>query len=250
MATGKTNSRHMRLFLDEIDVSGDTRNVGSFGMTYSEIDVSGWSNGVTNFVLGQPTVMIDGFQSVFNNTATTGSHVELSAQEEYNASLMIGIRGAPAAGDPCFAATLQQSSYTMAGEGALITGISLSGPGQAQLVSNSRTINNCWGQILDPGTALTSTTNGTTVDGGAATTGGLVTYSHVTASSGGTWAYQVQHSTDGSTWVVLGNLDDDGSSTGSNFHRTGASDTVNRYLRIVSTRTSGTCTLAVTAVRQ
>lgn len=246
MATGKTNRVHFRLILDEIDLSGDAQAVGSFGSTYTEADVTGWKDGIINFTLGHPNIFIEGFQAVFNNTANTGSHTELSAQEEYLATLAIGIRAAPAVGDPCFSAPLLQSSYTVDGSGPMLVSTTLNGPGQ----SHTHTVNSVlkpWGVVLAAGTQLSATTNGTSVDNGASSSNGGVAYLHIIASSGGTWSLKVQDSANDITWADLITFSSDGSAiTAEQGTDTG---TIDQYLRFQATRTSGTVTPWCTFVR-
>ena len=102
MATGKTNPRWLRLFADAVDLSGDSRQIGSFGVGYDKSNIEGWDASVKHVTLGQVNHTLSGYQAVFNNTAVTGSHTELSAVEEYIISLLIGIRAAPALGNPAF----------------------------------------------------------------------------------------------------------------------------------------------------
>ena len=192
MATGKTNSRHFRLYADQVDLSGDVRTVGGFGLEYNMEDVTGWSDGVVNYLYGTPTAFVNGFQAVFNNTAVTGSHTELSDQEEYLISLHLGIRATPAAGDPAFGGPLQQSSYTVGGEGPVIVEVALNGPGQA-LSHPSR----YFGYVAYPSTSITVTTSGTGVDMVAAQASGIHAVLHVlTAETVGTWALTIQESSD------------------------------------------------------
>lgn len=246
MATGKTNlSKHSRLYVDDVDLSGDARQFGTAGLEIGEDDVTGWSESITNYTLGQRKVMIDGFQAVFNNTLVTGAYTKLLAElgTEVLASLCIGIRAAPAVGDLCISAPLLLSAFTVDGQGPVLVNASLNGPGQGTYTLPAKV----HGVVLMPSTALSITTTGTSVNNLAATTNGCLAYLHILASSGGTWAFKVQHSTDNAAWSDLITFTatgaiitaEQGASTG----------TVNQYLRFVATRTSGTVTAVCTAVR-
>lgn len=196
-STGNTHPRHFRMLMDGIDLSGDARNVGSFGLTFPEVDVSGWSDGVLNYLLGTPSIFVEGWQAVFNNTANTGSHVELSAEEEYIVSLLMGIRGIPEYGSPAFAAPLSQSSYTVEGTDPLLASISLNGAGVAETLPDR-----VWGLVVYPSTSISATTTGTSVDFGAAQANGAHLFLHVTvADGGGTWTLKVRDSSNDSTFA-------------------------------------------------
>ncbi len=241
---GKTSARHFRLLVDGLDISGDTRQVGAFGVRYAEDDATGLSAGVKNFLLGHPSVFLNGFQAIFDNTAASGSHVELSAQEEYIVSLLMGIRAAPTVGDPAFAAPLQQSSYIVSGEGVVSIEAAFNGPGQAEAATFNE---NVFGVVLAYGAVLGATTNGTAVDNGASSANGGAAHLHVTASDGGAWAFAVADSPDDISYADLITFSSDGSVVTA--ERAVAGGTVNRYVRLESTRSSGTVTVTVIFMR-
>jgi len=237
MTTGKTNSRHMRLLLDGVNLSGDARQVGSVGITYDEDDVAGWSDGVRNFTLGHPRAFIEGFQSVFNNTAVTGSHIELSAVEQYIGGLFIGIRAAPAIGDPAFGSPLQQGSYVVQGDGPVTIDAALNGPGQGETLGLS-SVFRVWGAALAVGTSIAVSTNHTSVDNGASSANGALAYMFVSATTAGNFAFKVQDSPDNALWADLITFTMDGSAVAA--EQGSVSGTVDRYTRLVATRTGGT----------
>jgi hypothetical protein len=243
MATGKTNSRFARLLVDGTDLSGDVRSVGSVGIEYDNIDVTGWSNGVVNFTLGNASTGISAFDAVFSNTALTGSHTELSVQEEYLVSLLIGIRAAPAVGDPCYSAPLLQTAYTVDGSNEVAVSAAFEGPGQEQTKPLR-----VFGTVLSPeSNALIATTNGASADAGAGTSNGALGYLHVLVSDGGSWSFRIEHSPNDSTWATLATFSSNGSAPAG--EQASVIGTVDRYTRLVSTRTSGTVTVAATIVR-
>lgn len=92
--------------------------------------------------------------------------------------------------------------------------------------------------VLHPLEARTANGNGTQVDNGAATTGGLSAYLQVTAKSGTpSLVAKVQHSSDGSTWADLATFS---TVTAANVaERVTATGTVNRYLRALWTISGG-----------
>jgi hypothetical protein len=232
----------MRLLVDAVDLSGDSRQLGQFGVEYEMASVEGWSDGVKYFTFGQPSHLFTGYQAVFNNTAATGSHTELSALEEYVISLAIGIKAVPAIGDPAILSTLEQVNYMMEGTEAVL--VTMDAVKTATDIDQER----MFGPVLAPGTAFTVTDNGASVDNGASSANGALGHLHVTVSSGGTWAFKIQDSANNSDWADLITFSSDGSAVAG--ERGTATGTVDRYLRFQATRTSGTCTAWCTVARQ
>jgi hypothetical protein len=228
--------------VDEIDLSGDSRQIGSFGKSIMIDPQTGWSDNVENFSLGHSEHMLTGYQAVFNNTALTGSHIELSATEEYVVSLPIGIRAAPAVGDPAFLSSFEQMSYKAQGEGAVLV--------EAEFVKAITDSDHeaVFGSVLAAGASLSATTNGASVDNAASSANGALAHLHITVSDGGTWAFKVQDSADDAAWADLITFSSDGSAVAG--ERGDVAGTVDRYLRFQATRTSGTVTAWCTVVRQ
>lgn len=244
MATGKTNARFYRFLSGSIDISGDSRQIGEFGKTVQTAPAEGWSDGVQYFTLGHSEHVLTGYQAVFNNTANTGSHTRLSSTPATQViSLPIGIRAAPAIGDPAFLATFDQVSYTVDGTDAILV--------NAEFVRETTTDIDHeapWGVVLYPDTSLTATINAASVDNGASSASGALAHIHVTASDGGTWAFKVQDSSNDSDWSDLITFSADG--TTATAERGDVAGTVDQYLRFQATRTSGTCTAWCTLARQ
>lgn len=243
MATGKTNSRWYRLVHGGVDLSGDARTVGSFGETYAETDVTGWSDGVINFTLGSPTCSIEGFQAVFNNTAVTGSHTLLSTLPDSYASMFIGIRAAPAVGDPAFSIPSQGNSYHVLGDAMIAYESKITQTGTLGVSGLFRG----FGVALATGASLAATTNGTSVNNLASSANGALGYLHITASSGGTWAIKIQDSPDDAAWADLITFTANGSAITA--EQGSATGTVDQYTRAVFTRTSGTLSAWMTLIR-
>jgi hypothetical protein len=107
------------------------------------------------------------------------------------------------------------------------------------------------GVVLDPETAITTDTNGTSVDNTTSTANGGVAHLHVTAFSGLTSdSVIVEHSTDNSIWATLGTFT---LATGLTSERLviAPGTTVNRYLRVRDDVTgTGSCTRFVTFARR
>jgi len=104
MATGKTHGKHVTVTYNSQDISDDVKTIGGLGVSYDEVDVSGLE-AVRDYVagMGDSTVVLTGS---FDNTASSGAHTVLSAANgnntSYTLTVAVGIRTAPAGGDPEF----------------------------------------------------------------------------------------------------------------------------------------------------
>jgi len=243
MATGKTHARHFRLIVDSADLSGDTRQIGEFGVSRQIAPIEGWSDGVIHYSLGHAEHILTGYQAVFNKNPTPlGSHTELSDIEEYRVMLAMGIRAAPVVGDPCFMGTFDQINYLVDGTDAVLVNVDF-----IKSVTDSG-YEAAFGNVLAAGASLSATTNGTSVDNGASSADGAIAFLLITASDGGTWSLKVQDSPDDGAWSDLTTFGSDGSATGA--ERDIIAGTVDRYTRFQATRTSGTLSAWVGIVRQ
>lgn len=242
MATGKTNARWMRVLVDEFNMSGDTREIGEVGVEYTEDDATALSDGVMNYTFGHPTAVMDGYTALFRADGSGQSFDVLQTPEERVISVAIGIRSEPEVGDPAFMHVANQASFRIDGSGPILASANM--PRGISNIGMER----LWGHVLAAGSSIGATTSYDSVDNGASTDNGLTAFLHVTATSSGDWVLKVQHSADDSTWADLITFSADGSAITSEVGE--ASGTVNRYLRFQATRTSGTTTFWVTAVRQ
>jgi len=126
MATGKSNARWIRVYVDNSadaaqDISADVSNVSGAGLDYETSDVTGYSDGVKNFTIGHPSSEIE-ITGPFDNTATTGAHTVFtgiagSMAATRTLTVQIGIRAAPTTGDPEFEGEYYCSKYVVGGDG-------------------------------------------------------------------------------------------------------------------------------------
>lgn len=112
MATGRSTSRHIRAYLDGYDMSGYSRSVGPLKWEYEEADLTcQMSDAVKGYLPGLASISPGTLNGVFDNTATTGLHVIASSVASRKLMIPIGIRAAPAAGDPVFMGYFVQTGY-------------------------------------------------------------------------------------------------------------------------------------------
>lgn len=246
--TGKTSTRYSRLIVGGHDLSGDMRSIGSIGVEFAQADATAWSDAVMQSMAGFGTVKLDGFTALLSNVIAApgsggvpvyaGSHTVLAGLGSQYASFFQGIRAAPAVGDPTFAAAFEQGGYTTAAaiSDALTIEASFYGSG---VLPNTV---NVWGVALATGAEWAATTNGVSVDNGVATTNGFIAFLHLARTTStmasSSWAFRLEHGTNDSTWATLGTF------TGADgvdieAVRIEGVGTVNRYVRLVGTRTAG-----------
>lgn len=250
MATGRTHNRWLRVYLDGYDMSGYARDLGECGAVYDAIDLTALSDAVKGVLPGQPALMGGPLNGLLDNTATAGLHVVASGAGVARALMApIGIRAVPAAGDPCFAATLQQLSYqsTDSGGGAFVT-VGFGGASPSALPGAG----NPWGLLVHAKGAETGVNSSTGLDdrGASSALGGLFAYQAF--SSNGSVTLKLQHAAannDGSFADLTGATS--GSINASVTPAAGqvaiAPVTVNRYLRwqlVLGTATTVTFALA------
>lgn len=145
MATGKTNAKHIVVYVDDSgatarDITPAVSNISGVGLEYAESDVTGYNDGVVNFTLGHPSSEIE-ITGPFDNTATTGAHTVFSGingQQSATVTLtvQVGIRAAPTTGDPEFEGEYYCSRYVVNGDGTY----------NARLVPGSSTVP-AWGSV-------------------------------------------------------------------------------------------------------
>lgn len=248
---GKTVDRYARLLLNGHNISGDARSV-SAGTTKDLANVTGWSDDLHQFIGSRGTVNFDNLTVLFNNAvaatgpAFQGSHTTLKTFGSYHVGLFLGIRAAPSIGVPAFSSSLGQGSYYVDGtDSPVMANGSFYGDA---VVDNDIHV---WGQALAVGTELTATGALGSVDNGASTANGYIAYLFIpqtTAAIGSNnWSFVIQHSSNDSSWSTLATFTANGSSITA--ERLTATGTVNRYVRLLPTRTAGTANPWVNFIR-
>jgi hypothetical protein len=184
LATGRIRLKDYRVYQDGYDLSGFGRTIGPLELTYNEIDMTAqMSDPVKGYFPGDPQVNVGLLNAVFDNTATTGLHtVAITGGIARTVLVAIGIRAAPADGDPCFGGSFTQGGYQVEDDGGATT-VTIPYMGWA---ANAATLKYAcpWGQILHANAARTSASGANTAVG----------YDNPTADQtlkGGYFLYQV-----------------------------------------------------------
>lgn len=154
------------------------------------------------------------------------------------------------AGNPALLGALQESKYTT----KLAVGALVATEGE-WVTQGGAYVPLAWGTVHRALTAITTTANGASQDGGAATTTGWRATLHVTAKSGTTPTLDVklQDSADNSTFAdVTGGAFTQRTAAGSQILYSASGATLRRYVRLVYTvaGTSPSFTVAAAVARQ
>ena len=242
MATGRTKHKHWRVYVNGYDLSGYSRSIGPLSVEYDEADLTAhMGDSVKGYLPNTGHVSPGTLNAVFDNTATTGLYAltQSTAGTQRNVMVPIGVRGAPADGDPVFCGQFYQNAFQVTNDGGAVTAtIPYSGwAGDATTLKYSQP----WGILLHANAARTSATGANTATGydnysaEVETYGGIFAY-HVFASSGAghTATLSVDDSANNADWLALS-----GATSGSITVTAGVSGfvallptaTVRRYLR-------------------
>lgn len=235
--------RWLRVYTDELELSCDARQVGTFHNEWDSVDMTGWCNDVRNSTFGWHTVGVDGF-TAFLNDAAAGAFAALKESGASVISFLFGGGAEPSIGDPAYImGGIQLGDQTGWDGQAAITNASFE-PSYLYLDAKP------WGVILSDDVSRTASVSLASVDNGAATTAGWSANLHVIASSGGSWAAIIEQSATGA-WAgeqtTLVTFSANGSAITS--ERQIGTSSAAQHLRAKLTRTSGTMTAIITFAR-
>ena len=176
MATGRTTLNHCRFYAGGYDLSGYARWFGPLTWEYHEADLTAtMGDAVKGYLPDMPTIGVGTLAAVLDTTAGVGITI-METIDSRIVTAPIGIRAAPAAGDPCWCGEFLQLGYH--GEesgGAAVINIPFgnwNSSGAVPAVANEKP----WGVLLYPKTTPANTFDGPSVNNGAATTNGAVAY--------------------------------------------------------------------------
>lgn len=194
MATGRTTPNWLRAYLDGYDLSGDVRTIGPLDILYEDDTTAGLNWSVKGTLLGRCTASIGTLNAILNS-ATAGIHAVTAFQTPgaRNVMLPIGIRAAPAAGDPVFAGVFEQISYGSE-HGETLTGVTMKFGSMD--VAAALNYDDLWGLMLHALGAETGANTGSGIDGLAASTaGGWMMYQVSAVQGTGTYEISIDDST-------------------------------------------------------
>jgi len=225
------HGRNTDVLLGSYDISAYL-NEATPSMSIDTAETSAFGSSAKTYIVGQndATVSLGG---MFDGDATAVNAVfEDIISNDLTPAFTIAYDNGVGVGNNCSLGTAKQTSYEISAP----VGDVVSVTGEFQVTGGIRQ-----GVLLNDGTALSATTNGTSVDNSAATAIGAVANLHVIANSRSTaTTIKVQHSTDNSTWVDLITFTSVSASTITNENIAAGVLTIRRYLRAQTTLTAGT----------
>lgn len=233
-----------RFFVDGYDVSGAVSAIQTLKLGVAPLDVTTIDVSATKRLRGR----VDGEMSfnVLFDDAAGAEHAALKAVSRSDRHAMWAMLSAtPAIGDPAFAMKAKQMSYDWAvgADGGIL--------GTCQLLATAAPLES--GVLLTPGKRTdTGATNGSSLDGSAATNFGLSAYCFVTNFSGTDITIALQDSADNASFAAItGGSFGAFSAIGAARLQTAVNGAVRRYVRVVTTTSGGftTCTFIVMFVR-
>lgn len=124
MATGQTKHKHWRVYVNGYDLSGYSRSIGPLSVEYDEADLTAhMGDSVKGYLPNTGHVSPGTLNAVFDNTATTGLYAltQSTAGTQRNVMVPIGVRGAPADGDPVFCGQFYQNAFQVTNDGGAVT---------------------------------------------------------------------------------------------------------------------------------
>jgi len=185
MATGRTLNRWARVYVAGYDLSCYSRTIGPLVADYNAADVTAdMCDAVRGYLPDAPNISPGTLNGVMDNTATSGLHVTASTWPGTGkiVTAALGIRAAPAAGDPVFHGQFQLNSYQVLESGGAITVTAPFGNYDETAIINH---NKPWGVLLHANSAVTAVNAAAGIDdrGAASSLGGYMVY-HVLAGDG------------------------------------------------------------------
>ena len=239
----KSNGLGSLFFVDGYDISGDVASVDRISASNTPFDVTAINGSAHERIFG----LNDGEMAFthFFNDAAAQEHVVLKAKAAGADRVVTYFKGS-AIGNMAASLVAKQMNYDWSrnADGSLM--------GQVQCLANTTTLDYCE-QLTAGKRTDASATNGASLDGGAATTIGLVAYIQVFALTSGSPTVKIQESSDDAVGDPYADV------TGGTFGVVAANTAarivtsltlpVERYLRVVTTGTFSGLTFAVCASR-
>lgn len=233
MATGRTVSKYLRVYVDEHGTFND--DFFSIGPLVNEFDApmgAAFSDEIKNAKggLGQGSISM-GSLNGYLHTGASDLHENLGAGGVARiVSVLFGIRAVPAQGDPCFSAHMNQGAYNTQdiSDGSILA---VTMPLETVYAPAEMTTK-ALGYVLDPGALARTAVNASGgVDNAVESTAGGLAFLHLLVTDG-TCTFSVQHSVDDADWSTFLTFAIAGDAVGSEIKATALpTTTVKRYTR-------------------
>jgi hypothetical protein len=222
---------HIQVLVGGYELTGDSNKL-TLSDSYTTHDVTAFGHGVHNYIPGNRTIVVD-HVGYMNSQAAQSHPVLKSGTVQGIVSVLVGLNAAPAVGNPSFSLDTVQGRYGVLPE------VNKYVPFMARFANQGD--QSGWGVALTPPVSFTSTTTGTGVDNGAATTKGGAAYLHLLlAAATDRYTITVEGATNSGFSVGLTTLATftlNASALGS--ERIAIAGTIPQYTRFKATRTTG-----------
>lgn len=248
----RTHNKHIRAYINGVDVSGYTRNVGSLDWNFGAEPDAAVTDGCKNIIIGQADIQAGGYSAFLDNDTAGLFNLTSVGTGTRVYTVAIGANASPVAGDPVFSWQFEQTAYN-AEQGSGFVAVTV--PMEVSYAS-TLTYKKPWGVLLAPMTARTAANTAVGIDdnGAASALGGIFIY-HL-ASSNGTvtlTAQEADTNIDASfaaiTSATSGSITA-ASTPQSGMIALGTTAAIKRYLRFqLALGTATTCTFASAFIR-
>ena len=233
-AMTRTHNKHVRAYVDGVDLSGYSRQVGALSWMFGAEPDAAFTDESKNIVMGQCDIQAGTLNAFLDADAAGLYTLGSGSYGTRNLLVAIGTNAAPAQGDHVFAWKFEQTSYSVEqGSGFVSATVPFGGASYASTLTYKRP----WGRLLHAKGAETAVNSATGIDdnGASSALGGIFIY-HL-FSSDGTVTLKVQDAatnSDGSFADLSGATSGSVDATSTPQHgmiALGTTATVRRYLR-------------------
>jgi hypothetical protein len=195
LATGRTTRENVRVYVNGYDMSPYGRTIGPLDIDIEMADVTSWmgTDGVHNYLPNKANISAGTLKGLFDSTATVGINDVLgTAGVPRKLMVPMGIRAAPAMGDPCFCGVFGQKGFAPGEDaGAMVTSIPFVDWDAASVINYWKP----WGDLLHANAEETGVNTAAGVDGLiASSAGGWMMYQIFASNAAGTVTLSVQDS--------------------------------------------------------
>jgi len=194
--TGRTVKKHIRAYIDGYDLSSDAMAAGPLSTVFPADQVAAWDWEVKGGLPGIPEISMGTLNTILRTveTAANGGHDILPGGNGTSRVVMlpVGMRAAPAQGDPVFMGYFEQAGYVSNMEEGLLT---VSVPlDKWSLDGSISSYWKAWGSLLHAKAAKTAVNTAVGIDdkGAASAAGGWMEYQIFAVSGTGTVTIKVQ----------------------------------------------------------
>ena len=189
---GRTVGKFARVYAAGYDISGDTKTIGPLSAEFEQANLASMVDAVKGYLPNHATASIGALNGIFNNAATTGLNAVLAGPGvKRHVVVALGMRAAPAMGDPAFVVTCNQLDYGVTeAAGAVIANVKFGGLSQPDEVGFAA----FWGHVLNANVQRTGANTAIGIDDIlGVTANGLVMAWQLTQFSGTNITLTAQH---------------------------------------------------------